>query len=380
MSYYDDEYPRRGRLLSLVIISIVSAVIGGLLALSVAPMVYGPDYFNLPGQQGNLPQNGQKNQQGALPPASLDYSPVVAIAERVGPTIVGISNQAMSRSIFGNRGLIEQGSGSGVIISQDGYIVTNYHVIENAQKIMVNVADGRQFEAEVKGSDPETDLAVLKINASNLPAADLGDSDKIRVGELVVAIGNPLGYEFARSVTAGVISAKDREITIQERKFKLIQTDAAINPGNSGGALVNSQGEVIGINSAKLVITGVEGMGFAIPVNTAKPIINELIEKGYVSRPYLGIWGAAIDERTAQANNLPQGIYIQELVAGGPAQKAGMRVQDIIVGINGQKIVSFDELNKMLKGLKPGDTVTVNIYRGERALNLTVVLGDKGKS
>lgn len=380
MSYYDDEYPKRGRLLSIVLLSIVSAVIGGLLALSIAPIVYGPEFFNLPGQQGNLSQSGQKDQQGTLPPASLDYTPVVAIAERVGPTIVGISNQAMSRSIFGNQGLIEQGSGSGVIISQDGYIVTNYHVVENAQKIMVSAADGRQFEAEVKGSDPETDLAVLKINANNLPAADLGDSDKIRVGELVVAIGNPLGYEFARSVTAGVISAKDREITIQERKFKLIQTDAAINPGNSGGALVNSQGEVIGINSAKLVITGVEGMGFAIPANSAKPIINELIEKGYVSRPYLGIWGASIDEKTAQDNNLPQGIYIQKLVAGGPAQKAGMKVQDIIVGMNGQKIVTFDDLNKTLKDFKPGDTITVNIYRDERSLNLTVVLGDKGKS
>lgn len=380
MSYYDDEYPRRGRILSTILVSIISAIIGGLLALSIAPVVYGPDFLNLPGLPKGQLQEGQKGQQGTLPPASLDYAPVVAIAERVGPTIVGISNQATSRSIFGSRGLIEQGSGSGVIISQDGYIVTNYHVIENAQKLLVSVADGRQFEAQVKGSDPESDLAVLKIDAANLPAAVLGDSDSIRVGELVVAIGNPLGYEFARSVTAGVISAKDREITIQERKFKLIQTDAAINPGNSGGALVNSQGEVIGINSAKLVITGVEGMGFAIPVNTAKPIINELIEKGYISRPYLGIWGANIDERTSQANNLPQGIFVQELVAGGPAQKAGMQPQDIIVGINGQKVTSFDDLNKVLQGFKPGDTVTVEIYRNGRTSSLQVVLSDKGKS
>ncbi len=373
MSYYDDEYPRRRRFLPTILLSIVSAVIGGLLSLSLAPMVYGPGMFQGPPKP---PIVTEPNNQAPLPGGYLDYSPVVAIAERVGPTVVGISNRAVTRDFFGRERVVERGSGSGVIISKEGHIVTNYHVIEKAQSIGVNLADGRQVDAQVVGSDPRTDLAVLKINASNLPVADLGDSNQIRVGELVVAIGNPLGYEFARSVTAGVVSAKERNITIEERKFKLIQTDAAINPGNSGGALVNSRGQVIGINSAKLVIPGVEGMGFAIPISDARPIINELIERGYISRPSLGIYGAVIDERTARLNDLPQGIYIDRVIPGGAAQKAGLKSEDIIVGINGQKVTNFDELSEVLKQFKPGDQITVNIYRGNKKLDVPLTLGE----
>lgn len=376
MSYYNDDYPRRRRVFPLILLCVVSAVIGGLLALSLFPVVYGSDFLKGPIQP---PAANEPNVQQPLPSGSQDYSPVVAIAERVGPSVVGVSNQAVSRSLFG-REMVEQGSGSGVIISQDGYIVTNYHVIHNAQRILISLADGRQFQADVKGSDPDTDLAVLKINASNLPAATLGDSNQLRAGELVVAIGNPLGAEFARSVTAGVISAKEREITIQERKFKLIQTDAAINPGNSGGALINSRGEVIGINTVKFVFEGVEGMGFAIPMSDAKPIINELIERGYISRPALGILGVALDERTAQENNLPQGIYIKEVTPGSGAQKAGMEAEDIITGINGSKVVSFDELTDIMKQFKPGDKITVNIYRRGKRIDLNLILGEKSRS
>lgn len=372
MSYYHDEFPSRRRIFPIVVLSIISAVVGGLLALSLFPLVYEKNL--------NLLQAPQQNEQQQAPLSSgyLDYSPVVNIAESVGPAIVGVSNQRMSRTMFGQE-LVEQGSGSGVIISSDGYIVTNYHVIENAQKIMVNLADGRQLEAEVKGSDPETDLAVLKIKANKLPTAVLGDSDKVKVGEMVVAIGNPLGYEFARSVTVGVVSAKDREITIQERKFNLIQTDAAINPGNSGGALVNSQGQVIGINSAKLVIQGVEGMGFAIPISDAKPIINELIEKGYISRPSLGIWGNTINEQRAQYYNIPVGIFISELIANGPADQAGIQPEDILIGINGTKVTSFDDLSAILKKFKPQDKVTVNIYRKGKKLDISLILGERGQ-
>ena len=371
MSYYYDEYPRRRRVFPIILLCVVSALIGGLVALSLAPLVYGPDYFNNTGQVPDLIK-----QPAPLAQGSLDYSPVVAIAERVGPAVVGISNQAEGRSFF-TRELVEKGSGSGVIISTDGYIVTNYHVIDQAERIIVTLADERQFEAEVRGSDPDTDLAVLKINAQDLPAATLGDSDNIRVGELVVAIGNPLGAEFARSVTAGVISAKERDITIQDRRFKLIQTDAAINPGNSGGALVNSAGQVIGINSAKLVIAGVEGMGFAIPVSDAKPIINDLIGQGYISRPSLGIWGAAIDQKLARQNSLPQGIYIDQLVRGGAAEKAGLARADIIVGINDRNITSFDELSVVLKEYKPGDAVSVKVYRAGRTFSVTLTLGER---
>lgn len=373
MSFYDDEYPRRRGLLPTIILSLVSAVVGGLLSLSLAPMVYGPEMFKAPQQTPIVKEPGQ---QAPLPGGYLDYSPVVAIAEKVGPTVVGISNRVTTRDFFGRERVVERGSGSGVIISKEGHIVTNYHVIEKAQSIGVNLADGRQVDAQVVGSDPRTDLAVLKINAPNLPVADLGDSNQIKVGELVVAIGNPLGYEFARSVTAGVVSAKERNITIEERKFKLIQTDAAINPGNSGGALVNSRGQVIGINSAKLVIPGVEGMGFAIPISDARPIINELIEKGYISRPSLGIYGAVIDERTARLNNLPQGIYIDRVIPGGAAQKAGLQPEDIIVGINDKKVTNFDELSEILNQFKPGNQVTVNIQRGARKLDIPLTLGE----
>ncbi|MBZ4655079.1 MAG: htrA [Peptococcaceae bacterium] len=373
MSYYDDEYPRRRGFLPTILLSLVSAVIGGLLSLSLAPMVYGPEMFKVPQQPPIIQEPGK---EAPLPGGYQDYSPVVTIAERVGPTVVGISNRAVTQDFFGRERVVERGSGSGVIISKEGHIVTNYHVIEKAQSIGVNLADGRQVDAQVVGSDPRTDLAVLKINAPNIPVADLGDSNQIKVGELVVAIGNPLGYEFARSVTAGVVSAKERNITIEERKFKLIQTDAAINPGNSGGALVNSRGQVIGINSAKLVIPGVEGMGFAIPISDARPIINELIERGYISRPSLGIYGAVIDERTARLNELPQGIYIDRVIPGGAAQKAGLKSEDIIVGINGQKVTNFDELSEVLKQFKPGDQITVNIYRGNKKLDVPLTLGE----
>jgi len=369
---YFYEYPRRRRIFPIILLCIVSAAIGGLLALSLAPQVYGPGFIN-GGAQPGLPR-----QEEPLPPADLDYSPVVAIAERVGPTVVGVSNLRRGQSIF-DRDLVESGSGSGVIISREGYIVTNYHVIEGAERIMVALADGRQLEAQITGSDPDTDLAVLKIEGGDLPAASLGESDVLKVGELVVAIGNPLGAEFARSVTAGVLSAKEREIVIQDREFTLLQTDAAINPGNSGGALVNSQGHVIGINSVKLVISGVEGMGFAIPISDAKPIINELIAKGYISRPSLGIWGIVIDEGLAWENRLPQGIFIRRVVQGGAADKAGLGQNDIITGINEAEVKTFEDLNNIIKDFKPGDSITVTIYRQGKTLKVPLTLGERGR-
>ncbi len=371
MNYYYDGYPRRRSIFFTLLLCVISAVIGGLLAVSLVPVVYGPGEGNI----GTQSLHGGDNTP-SLPPSSLDYAPVVTIAETVGPTVVGVSNQGMGRSLFRQQ-LVEQGSGSGVIISKEGHIVTNYHVIDGADKVVVTLADGRQLEAVIRGSDPETDLAVLQIEADNFPVSALGDSDEVRVGEMVVAIGNPLGAEFARSVTVGVISAKDREITIEDRKYNLIQTDAAINPGNSGGALVNSQGRVIGINSAKLVIQGVEGMGFAIPISDAKPIIDELIEKGYVSRPSLGIWGYVIDARLAAQNSVPQGIYISEPIAGGPASAAGLREGDIITGVNETKIENFDDLREVLAQFKPGDQINVRYYRRGKEASVALVLGER---
>ena len=242
MSYFDyEEYGRRPSKLSYFLVALVASIIGGIVALTLAPTLLGTNNFlgiNPPGlNQPKLPE---------ITGGSLDVSPVVTIAEQVGPTVVGVSNRGRVQDFFGGTSVEERGSGSGVIIDDRGYIVTNFHVIEKASEIIVSLADGRKIEAELVGSDPRTDLAVLKVNAKDLPVAVLGDSTKIKTGELVVAIGNPLGIEFARSVTVGVVSATDRTLTIGDRQFSLIQTDAAINPGNSGGALVNSQGHVIG--------------------------------------------------------------------------------------------------------------------------------------
>lgn len=372
MDYYG-EFPRKRRLFPIVLLCLVCALIGGVLSLYLFPLVYGPAYLRPaePRTPLNFSQEAPKVQ------GSVDYGPIVAIAEQVGPAIVGISNMGRSSSFFGSTELVEMGSGSGVIISADGYIVTNNHVIRGAERIIARLADNRQMEAQLVGADPDTDLAVLKVSGENLPVAHLGDSNQLRVGELVVAIGNPLGYELARSVTMGVVSAKERSIMIQDRKFKLIQTDAAINPGNSGGALVNSQGYVIGINTVKLVEEGVEGIGFAIPISDAKPIIEELVAQGYISRPSLGIWGITIDKYTAQSNNLPRGIYVDEIILGGAAHKSDLRKEDIIIRLNQTKIESFDDLNSILKDYKPGQKVTLTVYRKGREVSVPLTLGER---
>jgi serine protease Do len=215
-------------------------------------------------------------------------------------------------------------------------------------------------------------LAVLKVEEDRYPAVALGDSDQVRVGELAVAIGNPLGNEFARSVTVGVISAKDRQVSIDEKKMTLLQTDAAINPGNSGGALVNAAGRLIGINSAKL--TGnVEGMGFAIPVNDAKPIIDELIQKGYISKPSLGIVGYAIDARLSARTGLPQGIFVQQ-VSSGEAVSAGLRTNDVIVLIEDRLIDNSTDLKDFLNTCSIGDSIRLRVNRSGRETDITLKL------
>jgi serine protease Do len=248
---------------------------------------------------------------------------IVQAAQAVGPAVVGITNKAYANGK--QKVLVEKGVGSGVIFDSNGYIATNNHVVESAQEISVSLADGRVLPGRVLGSDPVTDLAVVKVEATGLPVAVMGDSDSLLVGEPAIAIGNPLGLEFQGSVTTGVISALNRSIEIGERKFKLIQTDAAINPGNSGGALVNADGVVIGINSAKIAVNGVEGIGFAIPTNIAKPILQSLIEKGHVVRAYMGV--GALDTKSAAAYGydleIDKGVYITKLVKGGPAEKGG---------------------------------------------------------
>lgn len=303
-------------------------------------------------------------------------TPVVRAAKEVGPAVVGITNKAVARDWFNNQVQVEQGVGSGVIFRSDGYIVTNYHVIAGAQEIVVSLPDERSFTGQVIGADELTDLAVVKIDANDLKVAEFGNSDDIMVGEPAIAIGNPMGLEFQGSVTSGVISALNRTLDINERQLKLIQTDAAINPGNSGGALVNADGKVIGINSAKLAANGVEGMGFAIPINSVRAIVDELMSNGKVLRPYIGV--GVFDKETAARQgyrlNAEKGVYVEEITLNGPADKAGIRRGDLILEIDGKEINKVGELRAVILDHKAGDTIRVKIERDGSKNDVDVVL------
>ena len=303
-------------------------------------------------------------------------TPVVRAARAVGPAVVGITNKAVARDWFNNQFESEQGVGSGVIFRADGYIVTNNHVIAGAKEIIVSLADGRSVSGELIGTDEITDLAVVKIDADNLTAAEFGDSDDIMVGEPAIAIGNPLGLEFQGSVTAGVISALNRTLNLNDRQFKLIQTDAAINPGNSGGALVNADGLVIGINSAKLAANGVEGMGFAIPINTVRDIVAELMEKGRVIRPWLGV--GVFDKETAARQgyrlNADAGVYVEHVDKDGSAGAAGIRRGDIILEIAGKPVNTVGELRSAVAEQKVGTVIQVKLQRDGDIITVDVTL------
>ena len=307
-------------------------------------------------------------------------NPVVAVAQIAGPSVVGVSVTYYEQSLFGQ--LAEgESEGSGIIYSSDGYIITNYHVIEDAVNsssaaVTITLSDESEYQAEIVGTDDVTDLALLKIEPEEeLTPATFADSSNIQVGELAVAIGNPLGQEFAGSVTVGYISALNRDITTDGRTYNVIQTDAAINPGNSGGALVNSKGEVIGINTIKISDDSVEGLGFAIPSNDALKIIEELKVTGKIIRPYVGIYGIDLDEITAQRNRLVEGIYVYQVQEGSPAQEAGIQNGDIIVEFDGQEVKTTQELNNIKNQKEIGDSVHVKVYRAGEYKEGDIVLG-----
>lgn len=303
-------------------------------------------------------------------------TPIAKAAKKVGPAVVGITNKALVRDIFNRVQLAELGTGSGVIYDNKGLIVTNNHVVEGAQEIVVSLSDGRTVAGTVLGVDVATDLAVVKIEAEDFAVATFGDSDEIIVGEPAIAIGNPLGLEFRGSVTAGVISALNRSIDLGERKFRLIQTDAAINPGNSGGALVNADGEVIGINSAKIAVSGVEGIGFAIPVNAAKPILADLEKQGRVLRPYLGV--SLVDKEIAERYGieveLRGGIFVIRVTSGGPAWNAGILVNDVIIKFNGEKVDKVSDLREKIAAVPIGEKADVTVLRGDEEITVKVTL------
>lgn len=318
-----------------------------------------------------------------------DYSGTgIAVAKKVQPSIVGIKVEYTVNSIFMNQQGTATAEGSGIIISENGYILTNNHVINSsstssyyeigqANKVTVHLYnDTTEYTATVVGTDEETDLAVIKIDKEGLTAAEIGDSDSVQVGEFSMAIGNPLGMQ--SSVTSGIISALNREVTDSDGKtFKLIQTDAAINSGNSGGALVNSQGQLIGVNTLKVSATGVEGMGFAIPINSAKPIYEQLIQYNKVKRPYIGIAGRDLDETTAKRNNLVVGIYVASVDEYSAAEKAGIKAGDVIIKADGQSIKTMTELNSIKNTHSIGDTMTVTVNRNGQEKELTLTLQEK---
>lgn len=341
--------------------------------------------------------------------ASTNGSMSVAdIVKKVTPSVVGVqstfssSNGSNNNPMNGYGGFFGYGSqgnngsqgmtgvGTGIIMSKDGYIVTNAHVIYDdeygygeASSVQIQMSDEETtYDARIVAYDKEADIAVLKIDADNLTPAEFGDSSSCEVGEMVVAIGNPLGLQFQNTVTCGIISALDRKVTINDNTMTLIQTDTAINNGNSGGPLINSSGQVIGINSAKMSSTysgeaTVEGIGFAIPMSEAKSIVDDLINYGYVTgRPQLGISCQDVTEAVSQAYNIPVGAYIFSVTAGGAADQAGLQSGDVITGIQDQTISTTEELNAVKNQYKAGDTITLTYVRAGETKKVDVTLAE----
>lgn len=308
--------------------------------------------------------------------AALDITPsndsVIEVINKVKNSVVNISITARSQGFFGES-YESQGAGSGIIYSQDDekvYIVTNNHVIEDADDVSISISGDETVKASLVGRDPSSDLAVISVLKSDLKAAGInevtpavfGDSDSVQAGEYVVAIGNALGE--GKTTTRGIISAENKMINVDGKHLEMIQTDAAINPGNSGGALVNSAGQVIGINTAKYSSYSIEGTGFAIPVNIAKDTITQLVENGTVDKPYLGIVGYTIDDEFKERYSVDfDGAYITEVEANSAAEKAGIKRSDIITAIDGVKVSTVEELSSEIKKHKSGDTVTLSIIR-----------------
>ncbi|HEX6669642.1 MAG TPA: Do family serine endopeptidase [Gemmatimonadales bacterium] len=365
---------------------------GGLVALAFALGLLFAGLLDLPSRS-----SAQQSRTAALPQVPAPTIPAArplqdlsesfaAVAEHVKPSVVYIRSQRTERAApqrvppgmerffprFRQQPEIEQGSGSGFLVSRDGYILTNNHVVEGAEQVTVRLLDRREFKAKVVGSDPNTDVAVLKIDASNLPPMALGNSDDARVGEWVLAIGNPLGEGLTFTVTSGIVSAKGRALNGLPRAGQgsiqdFIQTDAAINPGNSGGPLVSVRGEVIGINSAIASETGFySGYGFAIPINLARTVMNQLIESGKVHRAALGVSIAEVTLTDAEYVGLPaiRGVVVKDIPSeDSPARAAGIEAGDIIVAVDGKPVEYVGQLQQIIGFRKPGEVVKVEVAR-----------------
>jgi len=301
---------------------------------------------------------------------------VVRAVEKVAPSVVNISIvRLMRQNLFTVVPL--RGMGSGFVISSEGRILTDFHIVENAQQVEVTLSDGRKLRGVVSGKDPSTDIALVEVPAGNLAPAELGDSDKLKVGQMAIAIGNPFGFLLGGgpTVTAGVVSALSRTINADGRMYEgLVQTDAAINPGNSGGPLIDIDGKVIGINTANIPFA--QGIGFAIPINTAKYVVEQLLEKGRVVRPWLGITGLTVTKEVATYYNLPtrSGVVLAGIVRGGPADEAGLEEGDIVVQADGTTIDTMEQLQREIRKKKSGDRLNLTIVRDGRRREASLTL------
>ncbi|WP_243109398.1 serine protease HtrA [Anaerophilus nitritogenes] len=369
----EEKKPNRKKGYFMICIILISALLGGIIASYIMPVyIFGhilpyPDHYF-----------GKDKKQVIQVEDTNTQFLVSAVAKKSMACVVGITTQSVEEDFFFGR-KVAQGLGTGVIVDKNGYILTNSHVINNGKVQQINILfdDGKKKEAKILWNDSMLDLAVLKVEGLNLAVADLGDSDDLQVGQVAIAIGNPLGMEFEKTVTSGIISGLGRKVQINERESieNLIQTDASINPGNSGGPLLNNKGEVIGINTAK--IQSGEGLGFAIPINIAKPIVDQFIQKGEFSKTYLGIKGVDVDVFEKYMNtdlSVPKGVYILEITPNSPANKGDLRSGDIIIGIQDQKISGMRELSTRLYQYRPEDKIDVKVMRNGKEINLKITL------
>ena len=357
----------KGSLISYIALALVASIIGGLASTYLAPKLFG-SVLDDPGPNKYEPQSVNIN-------TTDDINTVSAVVKKSMESVVGITTLQTQEFFFEERDV--EGLGSGMIVDSDGYILTNSHVVADgkAKDIQVLFNNGDKVQGKVLWNDPTLDLAVVKVDVTDLPVAELGNSDKLEVGELSIAIGNPLGLEFERTVTSGIISGLQRSVRVDQGTVidDLIQTDASINPGNSGGPLLNKNGEVIGINTAK--IQSGEGLGFAIPINQVKTIIEEVIEKGNYQTVELGVSGMDIVEYQGRIGvdlGLEKGAIILEVVENSAAAKAGLEQMDIILKIDDTEIESMDTIRKSLYDYKAGDKANLRIIRNQKEMDIEV--------
>lgn len=358
-----------------IAVGLVLAMLMGFLGSVIGNAVTGNGHTTM--LEGNRPSS-------VIDLATVDTSKLMTASEVYAANVnstVGITTSVTTN--FWGFQTTSAASGSGFILTADGYILTNFHVIESSSSISVTLYDGTSYDAVLVGYDESNDIAVLKIDASDLSPVVLGDSDNLNVGDDVIAIGNPLG-ELTFSLTAGAVSALDREITLSSGvMMNLIQTDCAINSGNSGGALFNLYGEVIGITNAKYSSSGTEAsidnIGFAIPINHIRSIVDSIIEKGYISKPYIGVSVGDVSEET-MGYGLPAGAAVKSVVEDSPAEKAGIKVNDIITAVNGNEITGRSELSETISSCAVGDKLTLTVYRQGETLSIDVTVGEQTKS